>query len=102
MRGRTTLVVLVAASVLAAACTSDGDTASEPAVGEGTGFADAEGCEGRRDAYLEFATTELDPDSSMNVLAHAERAERDAASGGVASAVTRGGRGAALGVIGGG
>lgn len=76
--------------LLAGACTSDdgddeggsGGSGGSPdeaqqVVGTGDGYVDAEVWRERQDEYLEFATEELDPESPVNVLAHAERAERD-------------------------
>lgn len=75
--------------LLAGACSTDDDgdgadsegsgepTAAQEALGTGDGYLDADLWRERQDEYLAFATEELDPSSPVNVLAHAERAERD-------------------------
>jgi len=80
-------VVLVVAALAVSACAGsdeddgeaddgDGET-STVSVGTGDGYVDEEWLRGRQDDYLAFATTELDPTSITNVIAHAERARRD-------------------------
>jgi hypothetical protein len=59
----------------------DTDAGTEETVDDGDdgddGFADPAWFAGRQDDYLAFATEELDPESILNVVAHAERAERE-------------------------
>ncbi|OWY59405.1 hypothetical protein B7486_74745, partial [cyanobacterium TDX16] len=85
-KGLVGVLVLV---LVAGACTSDdedggGDsgggsspTEAQEALGTGDGYLDADLWRERQDEYLAFATEELDPGSPINVLAHAEQAERD-------------------------
>lgn len=76
---RTTALALVMV-VLVAACTSSGDDGSGPDDADSsdvTGFVDARASATRQDEYLEVATADFDPSSPLNVLAHAERAERE-------------------------
>lgn len=79
--------MVVVAALAASACAGsddddgesddrDGET-STVSVGTGDGYVDEEWLQGRQDEYLEFATTQLDPTSITNVIAHAERARRD-------------------------
>lgn len=81
-------VVAVALVLVASACSSGDDGASSPegpdeqaddVASDVTGFVDEAWFDGRQDDYLAFATTELDPGSINNVLAHAEQATRDEA-----------------------
>lgn len=84
---RRMLAVLACAALVTGACSGDDDsppgasgTTAPPGgapVGTGEGYAPADWWAGRQDDYLAFATEELDPGSITNVIAHAERAERD-------------------------
>lgn len=79
--------IVLCVALVAVGCSGDdeddppgaGGTTEAPrqAVGTGDGYADAAWFRGRQDDYLAFATTELDPGSITNVVAHAERAARD-------------------------
>jgi hypothetical protein len=69
---------LLVLALVAGACTGDEDSADGADESSGDdGFVAADVWQERQDEYLAFATEQLDPGSPINVLAHAERAERD-------------------------
>jgi hypothetical protein len=77
-------VAVLTAAALVLSCTGDdgGGGAAEDEGSEARGmdeaaFFDGEQLRARQDEYLAFATAELDPTSALNVLAHAERAQRE-------------------------
>lgn len=78
-RRRSLVPILLSLLLVTSACTSGDDDAAPEDDGAAAqeGYADATWFAGRQDGYLAFATEELDPTSIMNVLAHAERADRD-------------------------
>lgn len=98
--------LVVVLGLLVGSCTDSSDdagtgategTADPTAAGAATstgeqavGFVDETWFVGRQDDYLAFATEELDPTSILNVIAHAERAERDPDFTWDADAVTAG------------
>jgi hypothetical protein len=78
--GRRVFVAAVAVTLVLGACTSadDGGGGDSASGGGGEeGFVDPQVVVERQDEYLGFATEDLDPTNPVNVMAHAERAERD-------------------------
>jgi hypothetical protein len=81
-RWRSAFAIGVVLAIITAACTDDGgdDRAGGAEPGgskDQAGLVDPEWLAGRQDGYLAYATEELIPSSPLNLVAHAERAERD-------------------------